>query len=274
MKHLLLGSDQIGNDALVRFYVLHCILLPLLLTIFIGIHIWFIRKNRGLARPDRIAPSLGYGPPENHLVSTIPHVFAREFTIFMFVLAITVVLAYFFDAPLKEPANPLVPENPAKAPWYFLGIQELVSYSGFIGGIAIPLITLLGLSMIPYIDRENRDFGRWIGNATVGRITISSACYAMFCCIFLLALSIGFNWPGIWLEKSGLFMRQVINPGTMLVLMFTVWSLLTLRRYDSTRLGAVAFFTCFFVATIALTYFALNHRGPNWDFYWRSWHPY
>ena len=56
-------------------------------------------------------------------------------------------LAIWSDAPLKELANPGVPENPAKAPWYFLGLQELVAYSAFMGGIGIPSIVLIGLGL-------------------------------------------------------------------------------------------------------------------------------
>jgi len=267
MKHLLLGSDQIGNDALVRFYILHCVLLPLLLLVFIGMHIWRIRKIGGLSRPDRIEPERLHGLSEDHMAPAIPHAFLREFTAFMFILAITVVLAFFFDAPLKEPANPLVPENPAKAPWYFLGVQELVSYSAFTGGIGIPFVTLLGLSMIPYFDRENKGFGRWFGDRTGVRITVSSAAYAMICCISVLALTIGFGWPGAWFGGSGQFVIHFINPGTILMLMFMAWSLFVLHRYNSTRMGAIALFTCFFIAVVVLTYFAWGHRGPNWDFY-------
>ena len=268
MKHLLLGSDQIGNEALVRFYVLHCVLLPLMLVVFMGIHIWRIRKSRGLSHPDRIEPEWQSGLPENKMVPTIPHVFAKEFSVFMFVLAISVALAFFFDAPLRELANPLVPENPAKAPWYFLGVQELVSYSAFTGGIAIPFATLLGLSMIPYFDKENEGFGKWFGNRKGVWITVSSAVYAMICCISILTLTIGFDWPGLWLGGIRQSVIHFINPGTLLVLMFVVWSFFVLHRYQSTRMGAIAFFTCFFIAVVVLTYFAWGHRGPNWDFYW------
>jgi len=268
MKHLLLGSDQIGNDALVRFYVLHCMLLPFLLMVFIGVHIWRIRKSRGLARPDWIESKWADGLSENDLVHTIPHTFVREFSIFMFILAITVSLAYFFDAPLKEPANPLVPENPAKAPWYFLGIQELVSYSGFTGGIVIPLMTLFGLSMIPYIDRGKKDFARWFGNGAGVRVTVTSVCYTVICCILLLGLSIGYNWPGIWFGNNRQSLIHFINPGTLLALMFTAWSLFVFHRHHSIRMGVTALFTCFFVGLVILTYFAWGHRGPNWDFYW------
>jgi len=268
MKHLLLGSDQIGNDALVRFYVLHCVVLPMLLVIFMGVHMWRIRKINGLARPDRMSLEKGDGRPEKDLVHTIPHVFAWELTIFMFVLAIVVAMAFFFDAPIKEPANPLVPENPAKAPWYFLGIQELVSYSALTGGIVIPLITLLALSIIPYIDREDKNFGRWFGDSTDVRITISSACYAVLCFILLLVLFIGFDWPDIWFGGNTKYFKLFINPGTLLVVMFTAWPVFILKHCNSVRTGATAFFTCFFIGVVILSYFGWAHRGPNWDFYW------
>jgi len=269
MKHLLLGSDQIGNASLVRFYVLHCMLLPLLLAAFIGIHIWRIRKSGGLSRPDRIESERVHGLPEDNMAPAIPHAFFREFTVVMFILAITVILSYFFDAPLKEPANPLVPENPAKAPWYFLGIQELVSYSAFTGGVGIPFITLIGLALIPYIDREDAHFGKWFENRTGILVTITSVLFVIICCALMLALTIGFNWPGSFSGGAGQFVIHFINPGTILMLTFIAWSLFILRRYNSTRMGAIAFFTCFFVAVVVFTYFAWGHRGPNWDFYWR-----
>ena len=76
----------------------------------------------------------------------MPHLFYAELGVFMLtVVRCASLLSLFSDAPLKELANPTVPENPAKAPWYFLGLQELVSYSAFMGGIGIPTLIVLGL---------------------------------------------------------------------------------------------------------------------------------
>ena len=60
-------------------------------------------------------------------------------------------LAIFWNAPLEEIANPVHPPNPAKAPWYFLGLQELVSYSAFWGGVVVPalLVTALAAAALP-----------------------------------------------------------------------------------------------------------------------------
>ncbi len=276
MKHLLLGADQIGDQALIRFYVLHCMLLPFLLAVFIGVHLWRIRKSDGLARPDLLETDIQNSRPEGNLVHSYPNAIAWEFTIFIIVLAVIVVLSFFFDAPLKEPANPLVPENPAKAPWYFLGIQELVSYSGVTGGIILPFITLFGLSMIPYIDRDDKGFGKWFGGSPGIRIAVSSTIFTTIGCILVLSLSIGWRWPAVWFWENANFLIHFINPGTLLLLMFTAWSLFVFYRQNSIRWGAMAFFTCFFVGAIVLTYFAWGHRGPNWDFYWRpaSWGHY
>ena len=70
-------------------------------------------------------------------------------------------MAWSCAAPLEAAANPEVTPNPAKAPWYFLGLQELVGYSALMGGVIIPGIALLGLALIPYLDREQKGIGFW-----------------------------------------------------------------------------------------------------------------
>ena len=74
-------------------------------------------------------------------------------------LAVTFVLmgiSLFFDAPLEDLANPLVTPNPGKAPWYFTGIQELIHYTTkpVIPAIIIPLLIIVWLILIPYVDRK------------------------------------------------------------------------------------------------------------------------
>ena len=75
--------------------------------------------------------------------------------------AVVLFLAIFWNAPLEEFANPIHPPNPAKAPWYFLGLQELVSYSAFWGGVVVPGVLVAGLVLLPYLDRQRRGVGRW-----------------------------------------------------------------------------------------------------------------
>jgi quinol-cytochrome oxidoreductase complex cytochrome b subunit len=63
-------------------------------------------------------------------------------------------MSIFLNAPLEELANPAKTPNPAKAPWYFLGLQELVSHSALLGGVVAPALMVLALIAIPYIDRN------------------------------------------------------------------------------------------------------------------------
>ena len=89
--------------------------------------------------------------PENTVMSW-PHLFWAELAVFMVTVVVTLILSYYSDAPLKELANAAIPENPAKAPWYFLGLQELVSHSALLGGVIVPTLAVLALLAIPYVD--------------------------------------------------------------------------------------------------------------------------
>ncbi|RJP23903.1 MAG: DUF4405 domain-containing protein [Candidatus Abyssobacteria bacterium SURF_5] len=297
-KRVLLGADTVGQEALTRFYLLHVILLPLVLAIFLGVHFWRVRKDGGLARPldepeapvrlltgQHVAfhpsPQKTYGlmalvrgkTPhvdlgQGNTITSWPNAFYAEVAVFMATCAICLVLALIADAPLKELANPAVPENPAKAPWYFLGLQELVSYSAFMGGIGIPTLVLIGLGLIPFLDREREPGGLWCAGDGRRKLALQSALFGTIVVVALLAFTIRFGWLRNWFPGIPQLVIILLNPGTLLVAVFAGWSLYVIRRHNSTRAGAIALFTCFFVAFIILTYVATVHRGPNWNFYW------
>lgn len=297
-KLLLLGSEEVGAEALIRFYLLHVMILPIVLLALLSVHFWRIRKDGGLARPENANEILGppgrstfplfterpektyhlaaivkgKSPhvdrgPENTLPS-MPHLFYAETGAFFFTVALCVLLALVSDAPLKELANPAVPENPAKAPWYFLGLQELVSHSAFMGGIGIPTIVILGLSLIPYLDRETAGTGVWFGGPGGARLAASSAVFALAATIGIEAFVIRFGWLRQWWAECPQLLITLVNPGTILALVYALYSIWLVRRWDSTRAGALGLFTCFLVGFIVLTVIGVHFRGPNWDFFW------
>jgi len=84
-----------------------------------------------------------------------PHLLVREFFASAIVMVMITVFSVVIDAPLREPANPNVTPNPAKAPWYFLGLQELLHYfPPSTAGVLVPGLVLTALAVLPFVDRN------------------------------------------------------------------------------------------------------------------------
>jgi quinol-cytochrome oxidoreductase complex cytochrome b subunit len=200
VRYLLLGDRVVGQEALIRFYVLHVAVIPAAITLLVAVHFWRIRKDGGLSRPEGadlpeaqvkfpeaiqgkqegLAPAaktqksrqfgvmgLVRGPfnkvgntPDNTVYSW-PNLFIAELFCFALTIVAILVMSLVLNAPLEAPADPTHPPNPSKAPWYFLGLQEMVSYSAFWGGIGIPTLFVIMLVLLPYLDRGTRGTGVW-----------------------------------------------------------------------------------------------------------------
>ena len=88
-------------------------------------------------------------------VHTWPHFLLEEFIAMLILFAGMLIFSSFINAPLRELANPNLTPNPSKAPWYFLGLQELLRYfHPMVAGIVIPTFILVGLAAVPYVDRN------------------------------------------------------------------------------------------------------------------------
>lgn len=303
-KTLLLGANEVGQDALTRFYLLHVIVLPLVLAMLAGVHFWRIRKDGGLARPGvaytpagkgaepeptqltpEEAPTKSYGlmcvvpdisaatnADSKESISSWPTVMRAELLVFMICMLVCVVLGMLFDAPLKEMANPAVPENPAKAPWYFLGLQEMVSYSAFMGGLIIPAVVVVGLTLIPYLDREPEDVGIYFSGQRGRSVAIWSFVLGLAAAVLSVAIPVRFGWLRSWFPDIDQLVIIFINPGSLLTIFYAGWSVAVLKKTGSTRMAAIALFTCFIAGFIVLTIVGTYFRGPNWNFYWSPSH--
>jgi hypothetical protein len=188
--------------------------------------------------------------------------------VLMLTTLICVGLALISDAPLKELANPLVPENPAKAPWYFLGLQEIVAFSAFTGGIGIPMLCIIGLGLIPFLDKEKEGTGEWFGGPGGWKLVKWSILVGFASSILVESFAIRFGWLREWFPDIPQLVITLINPGTVITVIYAAFSFWAMRKYNSTRAGALALFTCFLCGFIVLTVIGTYFRGPNWDFYW------
>jgi quinol-cytochrome oxidoreductase complex cytochrome b subunit len=224
LKYLMLGGNVVGQEALIRFYALHVIVLPAVAGLMIAVHLWRVRKDGGLSRPDEpgdtiqqielsqlptnktyglmelahgMTPQVGRNPTDE--VFAWPHLVFRELLLFLLVVAMVLFLGVFWNAPLEELANPVHPPNPAKAPWYFLGLQELVSYSAFWGGVVVPGVLVMALVVLPYMDRDRKGVGRWFARERVVANTIFTVCLVIAIVLTTIgSLFRGPNWS--WQE--------------------------------------------------------------------------
>jgi menaquinol-cytochrome c reductase cytochrome b/c subunit len=88
-------------------------------------------------------------------VLTWPHLLRAEFLMAMLITGLLIVTSVFINAPLEEMAIPDATPHVAKAPWYFLGLQEILSYfAATVAGVVVPTFYLVGLALIPFIDRS------------------------------------------------------------------------------------------------------------------------
>lgn len=98
--------------------------------------------------------------PVDDKIHTWPHLVRMEFLVMLFVMIGLTIWSLTIDAPLEEPANPTKTPNPSKAPWYFLGLQEmLVYFDPWHAGVVLPTLIIVGLMVIPFIDTNPRGNG-------------------------------------------------------------------------------------------------------------------
>ncbi len=146
MKRLLLGGNAIGAPTLLHFYVAHVVLLPGAIAAILGIHLYSLRKA-GIT-----APAAG-GRPERGAYSSQEIVFKMT-ALFLATILVMLAASVVFLPQIEPPPDPATTPNPARAPWFVSGLQELVHYSAFWGGIVAPGFGVLLLVALPFLDRS------------------------------------------------------------------------------------------------------------------------
>src|SRR5438477_371852 len=154
-SYVLLPAD--GANTLLRFYVLHCVFVPLVAGALMILHFWRVRKD------NFSGPAIAPEQLPHDKVDTWPHLIVREYIAALGCMIFISVWSLLQKAPLEEMANPTVTPNPSKAPWYFTGLQELLVYfDPWIAGVVLPTLITAGLMAIPYIDPDKtKGVGRY-----------------------------------------------------------------------------------------------------------------
>jgi quinol-cytochrome oxidoreductase complex cytochrome b subunit len=202
IRDLLLGGREVGQAALLRFYVLHIVVLPLGMAVLFAYHMWRIRKDGGLARGER--------PGREDSIPAVPAVVRRIAIVTVATWLAITVLATFAPSPLQEAADPRVTPNPAKAPWYFLWVQELVTDTTFrigtftvngavVGGIAVPSVLFLLLLAWPWLDRApGSTSGLMVPRERRAQAVVFLALAAGIVLLTIVGMMRGPSWQFFW----------------------------------------------------------------------------
>jgi len=199
------------------------------------------------------AKVLGERGPE---LMTYPHLLLREVIAFEILMIVMVVIALFWDAPLEQLANPLLTPNPAKAPWYFLGLQELLHFfPPFVAGILIPTLVIIALVVIPYFNVNIEGEPLWSRRPSQNLRTVV---------VSVVALLVFLAFFNAW---------TIIVP-TAIIASLLVFSYAARQQTSGWQAALSAkplswwIMTWFVAVSICLTAVGTFFRGPGWSWVW------
>ena len=193
--------------------------------------------------------------PEEDLVMTFPNLIIREIICFQIVVIVLSMISLFFNAPLEELANPQNTPNPAKAPWYFLGLQELLhTFPPLVAGVLIPLLVAIALIIIPYFNININRTGLWNKNPKKTLIFFSSLVFVFMIVMFL------FEAFSILIPTLLIYLLAVLP-------YFIKKKNIFIDRIASLSLAAWIM-TWFVSVTVILIIIGTYFRGPGWSWVW------
>lgn len=192
---------------------------------------------------------------DEQYVMTWPEGLFRAAVVVEVLLIALVWLSLFQDAPLEGLANPMQTPNPAKAPWYFLGLQELLHYfPPVVGGVLIPTLVVIALVVIPYFNINIRAEGLWLRERRKRLRAFLIVLLALV--IFLLAF-----------EVYAVLATTLLIGGAMLYA-YRVAADAGSRRWIASRPLSFWVMTWFLLTASTLTVIGTFFRGPGWSLVW------
>jgi quinol-cytochrome oxidoreductase complex cytochrome b subunit len=167
------------------------------------------RERSGTTGPELATPPLVVRRrEEEETVVTFPTLVYKEFLAGLGIFAFLLLISIWVNAPLLQRANPAITPNPAKAPWYFLGLQELLErFPPVMAGVAFPTFVIVGMMLTPYIDKNpsRRPQDRKVA---ISLFTVYLTLAVVFVVIGVFFRGLAFNWD--WFRVLG---HPNVNPG-------------------------------------------------------------
>jgi len=213
------------------------------------------------------SPMVSKGP--DNTVFSFPVVLLWEILLLLGVTLAIFLFSLVKQAPLEAIANPQVTTDPAKAPWYFVGLQELLEHMHpTLAGVVIPTVLVLFLVTLPYIDHSRTYAGVWFSTRRGKRIVALTAVYALIVMPALIALDNAFSLREALRDVVPAWVAQWLLPALILAIVVLLPVFVLWRQKASRREVMLALFTLMFVSAVILTISGFLFRGPGFQMHW------
>jgi quinol-cytochrome oxidoreductase complex cytochrome b subunit len=263
LQAVVRGGSEVGAETLLNFYTFHTTVLPVVAVGLMAFHFWRVRKAGGVVEPPPEADG-AQAEEGSEKVLFFPHLLVRELAQALAVLAVVFLLAALAGAPIGERANPGMSPNPAKAPWYFMGFQELLLHLHPVFAVLLlPLAAVGGFVALPLLGDDAGPAGRWFLSPRGGRAAglAAGAAVVLTVAAVLLDGHSGASATGgqAWLLR-GLLPTVLLAGATAGIVGFSRRRF-ELGRNESLQTAVVFLFLVFVVLTVVGVWL----RGENMD---------
>jgi MFS superfamily sulfate permease-like transporter len=194
---------------------------------------------------------------DESVVMTYPEGILRAVVAVQILAIVLVAISLLWDAPLEELADPMHTPNPAKAPWYFLGLQELLHYfPPVVAGVIIPGLVVAALIVIPYFNINVESEGMWLRNRGK-RMRIFAVVLTVFSLLMVVFQVYAVLIPTLMIAALMLLAAASSpeSPGRF-------------KRWLVSRSVSYWVMTWFLVQAAVLTIIGTHFRGPGWSWVW------
>jgi len=279
LQKIIRGGPDVGPTSLSIFYTLHTAVMPFILILLSGFHFWRIRKDGGVIIPKKFneipdsnedTTNNTNDSKQNQSVPVIPNLVTREIAVALILIAVIFVFSTFFNAPLQDKANPGLSPNPAKAPWYFMGFQEmLMHFHPIVAILIIPLLTICALIALPYLNQNPNTHGIRF-QSQKGQQTVLFAVYSALivtpAAVLLDEFYIHFT---TWLPRVSSLISNGLIPFILIISIVTAFYFLVRKKYTASFPETIqAVFTFLTISFIILTIIGTWFRGPGMSLAW------
>ncbi len=257
LGELLRGGAEVGPATLANFFAIHVGLIPPLIVLLLIYHFWLIRKAGGLVRNASTEKPVP-------MVDAVPTLVAKEAAVGLGLCGLVFIFSAMVDAPLADIANPGQSPNPAKAAWYFMGLQELLLHFHPVLVICIiPLLMIGLLALLPFVRDGVLPSGIWCGGRRGRILALCSGAAGLIAVFLLVIIDDLFLTSGSVVQTTTPWLSRGLAPlVTLFIIYVAIYRLLRVRKFQRAE-SIMALILISFGMVCGLTIIGIWFRGPG-----------